>query len=57
MNFPLEKGAFLLSIDTELAWGSVHNGSFQGRSGHYARTREVIQRLLELQERYQIRAT
>jgi peptidoglycan/xylan/chitin deacetylase (PgdA/CDA1 family) len=57
MNFPLEKGAFLLSIDTELAWGSVHNGSFQSRSGHYARTREAINRLLELQERYEIRAT
>ena len=57
MNFSLEKGAFLLSIDTELAWGSVHNGTFRGRFGHYEKTREVIKRLLQLQEEYEIRAT
>jgi hypothetical protein len=53
----LQKGVFLLSIDTELAWGSVHNGAFPGRMGHYQKTRDVIRRLLELQERYEIRAT
>ena len=57
MSVSLEKGVFLLSIDTELAWGSVCNGSFRSRLGHYQKTRGVIRRLLELQERYQIRAT
>ena len=53
----LEKAVFLLSIDTELAWGSVHNGAFARYQGHYQRTREAITRLLALLERYEIHAT
>ena len=52
-----EKGLFLLSIDTELAWGGVHNGAFRKRLGHYQRTREAIRQLVALLERYEIRAT
>ena len=52
-----EKGLFLLSIDTELAWGGVHNGSFQNRLGHYQRTREAIRQLVALLEVYEIQAT
>lgn len=51
------KGSFVLSIDTELAWGSVHSGAYHTRAGQYRRTREVIAQLLDLQERYNIRAT
>ncbi len=57
MNNSLQKGSFVLSIDTEMAWGSVHNGSFVSRWGHYEKTREAISRLLDLMERYEIRAT
>ena len=32
MNDSLDKGAFVLSIDTELAWGGVYNGSFRNRA-------------------------
>jgi len=53
----LEKGVFLLSIDTELAWGSVHNKAFARYQGHYQRTREAITRLLALVEQYEIHAT
>lgn len=57
MNGALEQGAFLLSIDTELAWGGVHNGSFKNRMGLYQQTREAISRLLALLERFEIGAT
>jgi hypothetical protein len=57
MNVESERGSFVLSIDTELAWGSVHSGSFQDRWEHYGKTRQVIARLLELQEQYEIQAT
>ncbi len=48
------KPAFVLSIDTELAWGTRGDDYFRA---DYERTREVIQRLLVLFSRYQIRAT
>ena len=60
MRSPLTKGVFLLSIDTELAWGNVF------RSGApedwpdwhlYSREREAVDGILTLLERYDIRAT
>lgn len=57
MSIATQKGSFVLSIDTELAWGSVHSGAFKQRWSHYNQTREVINRLLKLQEKYQIQAT
>lgn len=53
----LERGAFLLSIDTELAWGSVHSGGPNGRGAQYEGCRPVIDRLLQLLEEYRVRAT
>lgn len=52
-----QMGSFILSIDTEMAWGGVYNGSFRRRDADYRQTREAIWRLLTLMERYQIRAT
>ena len=52
-----ERGAFLLSIDTELAWGTVHLGLDKSYQAQYAQCREVINRLLELMERFEIKAT
>lgn len=57
MNSLLERGAFIISIDTELAWGSVHIGQIKRYQVQYSRCREVISRLLELMERFEIRAT
>jgi peptidoglycan/xylan/chitin deacetylase (PgdA/CDA1 family) len=57
MSVSLDKGIFMLSIDTELAWGGVHNRSFRTRKELYKRSREVVDDLLALLERYSIRAT
>lgn len=52
----LQRGAFLISIDTEMAWGSVHHRDV-GRHYSYQAEREFIDRLLALFDKYQIRAT
>jgi hypothetical protein len=57
MKSPLKRGVFILSLDTELAWGSVHGGSLPRREALFRQTRPCISRLLILLERYQIRAT
>jgi len=57
MDNTLSKGVFLLSLDTELAWGGLHNGSYRQRADLYARTRSAVARLLKLLETYEIRAT
>jgi glycosyltransferase involved in cell wall biosynthesis/peptidoglycan/xylan/chitin deacetylase (PgdA/CDA1 family) len=53
----LDAGAFLLSLDTELAWGSVPGGTYRERAPLFERTRPVVRRLLDLMESYEIRAT
>lgn len=53
----LDRGAFLMSIDTELAWGGVHDGSFRQRENMFRETRKAIEGLLGLLERYEIQAT
>ena len=57
MNSSLDRGVFILSIDTELAWGALRNGQFERRREQYQLTREAIDRLLELMEKYNIQAT
>ncbi|MEX0762469.1 MAG: polysaccharide deacetylase family protein [Dehalococcoidia bacterium] len=54
------KGAFVISIDAELAWGWVFSGLEPSRYPHwdaYGRVRGAIDRLLLLMDRYEIRAT
>ncbi len=56
----LEKGLFLCSIDTELAWGSAHRDIDPTTYQHwesYGRVRDSVERLLALMDRYDIRAT
>ena len=53
----LDNGVFLMSIDTELAWGGVHDGSFRQREYMFKETRKAIEGLLALLEKYQIQAT
>lgn len=52
-----EVGAFVFSLDTELAWGSVHHGGYANHEAEFERTRYVIDRLLTLFERYEIHGT
>lgn len=56
-SVPMETGAFLLSLDTELAWGGVHDGAHRSRAALYRETRPAVERLLDLMESYGIRAT
>jgi hypothetical protein len=57
MDSPLKRGIFILSLDTELAWGSAHGSKLKEREAQFQQTRECIHRLLELLEKYQIHAT
>lgn len=57
MNSTLERGAFVLSIDTELAWGGLHSLAYRTRQGLYEGARDTIGRLLELLDHYEISAT
>jgi peptidoglycan/xylan/chitin deacetylase (PgdA/CDA1 family) len=51
------RGIFVLSLDTELAWGAVHHQGKARNDADYARTRAVIHEVLRLLERYEVRAT
>jgi hypothetical protein len=53
----MKRGTFLLSIDTELAWGGIHNQQFHHRRSMFEITREIITRLLALHEKYEIHST
>ena len=56
----LKKGALVLSIDTELAWGAVHHGSAPEAYPHwrdYDRVRPAVDRLLAAMDRYDISCT
>jgi hypothetical protein len=57
VNNPLKRGVFILSLDTELAWGSAHGGSFPQRETLFQQTRSCINKLLKLLEECQIHAT
>lgn len=52
-----EVGQFVFSLDTELAWGSVHHGSYASHESEFEKTRYAIDRILEMFERYEIRGT
>lgn len=53
----LERGVFIISIDTELAWGCFDRPDREARWAMEERSREVISRLLELFARYSVPAT
>jgi len=53
----LERGIFMVSIDTELAWGGFDHPTREARWKLEEGSREAIRRLLELFERYEISAT
>ena len=51
------KGVFILTFDTELAWGEFDLGLTEKHRKYYEGTRECIERLLGLLEKYDIKAT
>jgi peptidoglycan/xylan/chitin deacetylase (PgdA/CDA1 family) len=51
---PLDKAAFVISIDTEMAWGLAHR---PGETYRYDRERAHLARLVELFDRYEVPAT
>lgn len=53
-----DKGIFTLSLDTELAWGTVDKPvSLINNKEYYYETREAIDGIIELLEKYEISAT
>ena len=50
-------GTFIFSLDLELSWGTAHHRGYQRWEPQYARTRQVVRGLLDLFERYDVRAT
>jgi peptidoglycan/xylan/chitin deacetylase (PgdA/CDA1 family) len=54
---PLERGAFVVSIDTELAWGEAHRRDGSQRGHRFDAERPVIDAILDLFARYRIAAT
>ena len=50
-------GVFILSLDTEIAWGNCWVGTFQRYARHYDGYRALIDRLVGLLETYEIPAT
>jgi peptidoglycan/xylan/chitin deacetylase (PgdA/CDA1 family) len=53
----LARGVFILSLDTELAWGSAHHPGSERWTEAYRSTRSAISQLLGLLERFDIHAT
>lgn len=52
-----DKGVFTISLDTELAWGTFDKGNVERYEEAYRNTPEVIDRLCELFDEYEIPAT
>ncbi|QCS42012.1 polysaccharide deacetylase family protein [Natrinema versiforme] len=50
-------GVFTLSLDTELAWGTFDVGRLEAHKTAYRATPDIIERLCELFDEYQIPAT
>jgi len=53
----LDKAICVISIDTELAWGSVHRKASQRDLSLHERERDIVRRLLALFDQYRIKAT
>jgi peptidoglycan/xylan/chitin deacetylase (PgdA/CDA1 family) len=52
-----ERGACVVSIDTEMAWGLAHRRGGNGDAPQFDRERDVIGRMLDLFARYEVPAT
>ncbi len=54
---PEMSGKFVLSLDTELAWGTRHRRGVEVYKRHFDNYRNLVARLVGLLEEYQIKAT
>jgi hypothetical protein len=52
-----DRGVFTISLDTELGWGSFDKGGLARHETAYRTTHEVVDRLCETFERYDVPAT
>lgn len=50
-------GVFVLSLDTELAWGTFDQDGLRRFSRHFSQKRPIVRRLLDLFDRYQAPVT
>jgi len=53
----LDKAVFVISLDTELAWGSFDRDGLRAYGPYYSQVRSIVERLLVLFGRYGIKAT
>ncbi len=53
----MSKGAFVISLDTELAWGRIGNPDLRYFMEQFKHTREAVDRLLALFDQYQMPVT
>ena len=53
----LDKAVFVISLDTELAWGSFDRNGLRAYGRYYSQVRTIVDQLLGLFERYEIKAT
>jgi hypothetical protein len=53
----LDRAVFIVSIDTELAWGSFDRNGLKNHGSQYAQERDIVRKLLNLFELYEISAT
>ncbi len=53
----LDRAVFIVSIDTELAWGSFDRDGLNKYGSQYAQERDIVRNLLNLFERHRISAT
>jgi peptidoglycan/xylan/chitin deacetylase (PgdA/CDA1 family) len=53
----LDKAVFVISLDTELAWGSFDRNGVEKYALYYAQVRDIVGKLLDMFEQHQVKAT
>ncbi|MBI4966344.1 MAG: polysaccharide deacetylase family protein [Desulfomonile tiedjei] len=53
----MDKAVFVVSLDTELGWGSFDKGGLRRNSEYYIQERDIVRRLLALFDTHKINAT
>jgi len=53
----IDKAVFVISLDTELGWGSFDKGGLARNSEYYLQERDIVKRLLALFDAHKINAT
>ncbi len=53
----MKKGKFVISLDTEIAWGRIEESNKDSYLPLFEKTREVVKRLVDVFDKYEIPAT